>query len=206
MPHVPPALARRLDRLARRAHAFHRFAHHPLCGAYAGEVLRVGRRARACRGCASAAAGALGGALLGALLPSPPPLAFAAGLVLAAAVPILAVRPVHPAPRRRPGKLVTRALPCLVLSALATAGLGAWSAPGAAACAGALALGAVTVARYRRRGPDRAPCAGCPERALAVPCAGLRPLARREAAFGRLAGRLLRSLGPGPGRRRPGYM
>jgi hypothetical protein len=42
MSRVPESAARDLDRLAKRAHRFHRFAHHPLCAAYAGETLRVG--------------------------------------------------------------------------------------------------------------------------------------------------------------------
>jgi hypothetical protein len=66
VPHVPLPLARRIDRLARRAHAFHRFAHHPLCEPYRGEVLRVGRRGRLCKGCTFLAAGLLAGALAGA--------------------------------------------------------------------------------------------------------------------------------------------
>src|SRR3990172_5780311 len=71
--HVPPALARRLDRLARRAHAFHRFAHHPLCPAYASEVILLGRRTRLSRGCALAAAGTAAGALAAFAAPVPPP-------------------------------------------------------------------------------------------------------------------------------------
>ncbi len=40
MSRIPPAVARRVDRLALRAHAFHRWAHHPLCAWYAAEVIR----------------------------------------------------------------------------------------------------------------------------------------------------------------------
>src|SRR5947207_14201496 len=64
---VPPALARRIDRLATRAHRFHRFAHHPLCDEYAGEVIRVGRHMRLCRGCTFAIAGGLAGGVVGLL-------------------------------------------------------------------------------------------------------------------------------------------
>ncbi|HET8714991.1 MAG TPA: hypothetical protein VFM16_04150, partial [Holophagaceae bacterium] len=60
IPRTPPALRRRLDRLARRAHAFHRFAHHPLCAEYAGERLRVGK-VHLCRGCTLLGAGLLAG-------------------------------------------------------------------------------------------------------------------------------------------------
>ena len=68
MSRIPPALAHRLDRLARRAHAFHRHAHHPLCRRYRGEVVALGRRTRLCLGCTLAAAGLLLGLVLGALL------------------------------------------------------------------------------------------------------------------------------------------
>ena len=40
MTRIPPQLARRLDRLSVAAHRFHRWAHHPLCTEYEGEVLR----------------------------------------------------------------------------------------------------------------------------------------------------------------------
>ncbi|MFL5271282.1 MAG: hypothetical protein ACJ79E_04370, partial [Anaeromyxobacteraceae bacterium] len=72
---ISPALARRLDRLARQAHRFHRFAHHPLCDAYAGEVLRVPRRTVVCRGCALAAAGVVAGAAAGLFASARLPLA-----------------------------------------------------------------------------------------------------------------------------------
>src|SRR5690349_17198358 len=67
------ATARAVDRLAYRAHAFHRFAHHPLCGRYQTELIRLGRRTRICRGCALAALGGLCGVVAGLL--SPPTLA-----------------------------------------------------------------------------------------------------------------------------------
>src|SRR6478735_5996516 len=54
---LPQRTVRAIDRLARHAHAFHRFAHHPLCQRYAGELIPLGRRSRLCRGCASAALG-----------------------------------------------------------------------------------------------------------------------------------------------------
>jgi hypothetical protein len=55
----------------------------------------------------------------------------------------------------------------------------------------AVGAAALALARYRRRGPDRSACLACPERALPVTCSGLRPIARREAAFRRAAARLL---------------
>src|SRR5258706_14473890 len=54
----------KLDRLSRGAHRFHRFAHHPLCDRYAGEVVRFGR-VRLCRGCTFAVIGGLAGGVVG---------------------------------------------------------------------------------------------------------------------------------------------
>ncbi len=60
---LPQRTVRAIDRLARSAHAFHRFAHHPLCERYAGELIPLGRRARLCRGCAASALGSVMGLL-----------------------------------------------------------------------------------------------------------------------------------------------
>src|SRR3954453_9798030 len=60
---LPQRTLRAVDRLARSAHAFHRFAHHALCGRYAAELIPLGKRTRACRGCACAALGSLTGAV-----------------------------------------------------------------------------------------------------------------------------------------------
>src|SRR5258706_5788932 len=57
--------AKQLDRLSRGAHRLHRFAHHPLCERYAGEVVRIGPRVRLCRGCTYAIAGGLAGGCVG---------------------------------------------------------------------------------------------------------------------------------------------
>ncbi len=94
--HVPPELARRIDGLARAAHRFHRYAHHPLCAAYAGEVFRLGRRTRLCRGCTLVAIGAIAGALAAALLPAPGTVAMLVVTALAAPIGALAAW----APRR----------------------------------------------------------------------------------------------------------
>ena len=117
---LPPALARRVDRLARRAHAFHRFAHHPLCGRYAAEVIRIGRRTRICLGCSLTALGAVAGVALGLLRPAAPAAGLlAAGIVLVAAVPLV-VRSSTPArasgarSNARARKLLTRLLPAAV--------------------------------------------------------------------------------------------
>src|SRR3954466_7943099 len=60
---LPQRTLRAVDRLARSAHAFHRFAHHPLCERYAGELIPLGKRTRVCRGCVCAALGSFTGAL-----------------------------------------------------------------------------------------------------------------------------------------------
>jgi len=196
---VPRHLARRVDRLARRAHDFHRFAHHPLCSPYSGEVLRLGRRTRVCLGCVLATVGAALGSGLGLFLPAlPGPVLFSLGLALLLLVP-LALR--RPSPR--PGlaapfsKLVTRFLPTLVAGAIVFQSLRAPS-PGRLAAGGeaaaAVFLGALV---YRRRGPDRSPCVGCPKGPPRLDCPGFSPVARRERAFSRLAGRWIAAEVPG---------
>jgi hypothetical protein len=188
--HVTPALAQRLDRLARRAHAFHRFAHHPLCPAYASEVILLGRRTRLCRGCALAAAGTVTGALVAFAAPVPPVSGLAIALALAVPAALAAVR--RRTAGARASKLLTRAAPLALAAGLATLGMRSHSAGGAAIAAGAAAIALAATAAYRRRRPDRSPCLACPERAAPRVCSGLRRVARREAAFAKLAGRLLR--------------
>jgi hypothetical protein len=203
MSRIPPPLARRIDRLARRAHAFHRLAHHPLCQAYAPEVIAIGRRARLCRGCALAAGGAAVGLAAGLAAPAPPaPLLFAA--LAAFTVGVLAsVWP--PVPERRRSKLVSRLLPMALGGAVLSAGLAAASLAGLAAAAGVGAAVAGATLAYHRRGPDRAVCPACSERALASSCAGYRPMARRERAFQRLAGRWIEAaIASRPGSGPPG--
>ncbi len=212
MSRIPPALARRVDRLARRAHDFHRYAHHPLCSRYAAEVIRLGRRTRICLGCTLTGLGALAGAALGLAVPAAPPSALnAAGAFLVVAVPLVVRRrPAHtdPLPRLLPGKkatgtllrarkLLTRFLPA-ALGALTIAQ--AVRAPSAARlCAAAMAAAAVgwLVVRYRGRGPDRSHCDGCPEGPPSSRCSGLAPIARRERALSRLAGRWIAAAGTG---------
>ncbi|HET6414437.1 MAG TPA: hypothetical protein VFG53_20480 [Anaeromyxobacter sp.] len=196
---LPHPLARRVDRLARRAHDFHRFAHHPLCSPYSGEVLRLGRRTRVCLGCALAALGAALGSGLGLLLPAlPGPVLLCGGLALLLLVPLALRRP-SPRPRLAPPlrKLVTRFLPTLVAGAIVFQSLGAPS-PGRLAAGGeaaaAVGLGAFV---YRRRGPDRSPCVGCPMGPPRMECPGFFPVARRERAFSRLAGRWIAAEVPG---------
>lgn len=201
MSRIPRPLARRIDRLARRAHAFHRWAHHPLCARYGPEVLRIGRRARVCRGCALTALGALLGIAAGLASPAGPGAAWlAATVLLAAAVPLAIPRlpppgvaaaaelGTEPCARRTP-KLLTRFLPLAIAGGALAQALDA-PAP-ARLGAAALALGATAwgILRYRRRGPDRAPCRSCPEGPPGARCSGYVLLVRRERAMARLAGR-----------------
>jgi len=190
MSRIPPALARRIDRLARHAHRFHRFAHHPLCAAYAPELVRLGRRTRLCRGCTLASLGALAGALAGWAAPR-----LSAELLLLGPALLLGWAALALAPRggRAASKLLTRAGPLAMAGFLVVAGLraavgaepGDWSGAGSAAVTAVLvALGAW---RWRRRGPDRSPCLTCPQAPAGPRCDGLRPVARRERAFSRLA-------------------
>jgi hypothetical protein len=193
---LPPALARRVDRLARRAHAFHRWAHHPLCERYAPEVVPLGRRTRACLGCSLTAAGLLAGGGLGLSLPRAPwPWLAAAGLALVLAVPLAvpAGRPAPAAPPPRPRsrwrKLATRLAPGLLAGGLLAQGLATPTSPRLVAAALAAAALAWATLRYRRRGPDRSACLGCPEGPPGTRCPGLAPIACRERALARLAGR-----------------
>ena len=187
MTRVPRETARRIDRLASRAHRFHRWAHHPLCGAYADEVVRVGKL-RVCRGCAYAA---IGGAVGGSIA-----LVVAAGMMIAGACALVGVGILAAsiAWRRvrgvRPSKLVTRLLPAGALGFAITRGVLISIGVAALAAIAVLALFVV----YKRRGNDRAPCATCPERALPL-CSGFRPIVMRERAFQRVSLRLLREAG-----------
>ena len=191
MSRIPGRLARRLDRLAWRAHAFHRYAHHPLCSAYRRDLLAVGR-VRLCKGCTFVALGSLAGCLLGIGTPRMGlwPLAGAAGIALAwgaLAFGGAALRPL--------GKGATRFMPALGAGYVLVQGLrqGCWAGLALAAGVG-LGIGA-GVLLYRRRGPWRNPCEACPERELR-PCSGFRRQLRRERAFQRLASRFLASEPP----------
>jgi len=219
---LPPALARRIDRLARRAHAFHRWAHHPLCTYYAAEVVRVGHRTRVCLGCSLTAVGAIAGVMVGLVVPSVPGVALLGiGAVLFALVPMIVVRPstppalsvgangagveglrangFHPAWRSRARKLLTRFLPTAAAGfPVAQAALAPSPSRIAAAALAATAV-AWVILRYRRRGPDRSACDACPEGPPGSRCPGLAPIARRERALSRLAGRWIATALPIPG-------
>ncbi|HUK66306.1 MAG TPA: hypothetical protein VLV17_05715 [Anaeromyxobacteraceae bacterium] len=186
---IPPSKARRLDRLARHAHAFHRLAHHPLCDAYSTELIRLGRRTRICRGCTLVALGFVCGTLMALLV----------GVAALLAIATLFAFALFAGARRPPYvKLFTRFGPAALVPALVILGFAASSLSGVALALAAVGSGFVAVALYRRRGPDRSPCLACPERALPGICSGLRPMVRRERAFARLAGRILATVSPRP--------
>jgi hypothetical protein len=170
VPSLPRPLARRIDRLARRAHAFHRFAHHPLCESYRSEVLRIGRRLRLCKGCTLLAGGLLLGVALGGVW-RPSLLVGVAGWAVALALGLWSLR-------RRLPKLVGRLLPGAGL------GLALWAGwPAAALSLATFALGYLL---YRRRGTEHSRCDACHERDRR-PCSGFVLIARRERAFQRKA-------------------
>ena len=173
-PSIPPPLALRIDRLAWRAHAFHRYAHHPLCEVYRSEVLRVGQRFRLCKGCTFLAAGILTGVVVGAFAQLPLEWGMRAlllGLVLGTASLVL-----------RLPKILGRLIP--------GAGLGMALWAGWPCALATLLVVAVAGALYRRRGVDRSRCETCAERALS-PCSGFASIVRRERAFRRRANRWL---------------
>lgn len=179
-------LARRIDRLARRVHAPYRFAHHPLCEAYAGEIIRVWGW-RICKGCTLTLVGVCLGLVTAVLLPLAR-LAFSVkfGSLVVVAIALTLWRTPH-----RLGKGLTRMVPALL--AVVTV-VSIWqSHPKARYLIAAISAAGLFCLwhSYRRRGPWRDACLQCPELAFS-PCAGFRLQVRRERAFSRLVGRLLR--------------
>jgi hypothetical protein len=174
-PAIPRSLAWRIDQLSRRAHGFHRFAHHPLCEPYHDEVVRVGRRLRLCKGCSLFAAGLVVGMVVGVLL-RPTPGWGVLALALAMGAGVLSLR-------RRVPKLAGRFLPGV--------GLGLGLLAGWLAAAGSLIVLACMGLLYRRRGVARERCATCSEQS-ASPCSGFTRIVQRERAFQRVANRWLR--------------
>lgn len=174
-----------MERLARHAHAFHRFAHHPLCAAYAGEVLRFGN-VRMCRGCTLALLGGVAGAIAGSL-------AAAASLPLAVVVAALAGSGIclaGAALGKRVSKLVSRFLPALLLAGAAAWGASRLDPVGVGVAAVAVALAAVSVQMHSKRGPWREPCKTCAEGLVGEKvCSGFRAQLRRERAVMRLSAR-----------------
>jgi hypothetical protein len=185
-----PALVRRIDRLAKRAHAFHRFAHHPLCDNYAGELIALRGRSRVCRGCASAWVGGVIG-VSSALALRLPALALGSSCAVVLCALLLAQATPWPAGKARPAKLWTRAVPAFLLGASVATCLRTASLGHICVAAGLLFLSRIVLARYRLRGPDRSPCSVCPERHKPAPCSGFRSIVRAERAFVRRSERLL---------------
>lgn len=181
IPRTPPALRRRLDRLARKAHAFHRFAHHPLCVEYAGERVQIGR-VQICRGCALLGIGIALGLIGGELLPASRLIA-SAGLGLALGVSATAFLTRLP-------KSLGRTLPgaSLGLAFIQGLHLGPF---GWLMSVGAVLIFSAAFLFYRRRGPHRGPCDTCPDRDQRPACRGFAPILRRERAVQRLAGKLI---------------
>lgn len=183
MSRIPRATARRIDRLAWRAHLFHRWAHHPLCAAYRGEVLKVGR-VFLCKGCALVGLGVMVGSVAGALAP----LLGMGGLWVPACLGVVWGCGIAAWPAaRRAGKLATRTLPMAAAAFLVVQAARHWSLAGATLVAGVIGALVFGIRAYWKRGPWRAPCTGCPELDQR-PCSGFRRQYRREKAFGRLAG------------------
>ncbi|HTA88971.1 MAG TPA: hypothetical protein VK745_05335 [Polyangiaceae bacterium] len=172
-----------VDRLARRAHAFHRFAHHPLCERYAGELIPLGRKTRLCRGCCYAVLGTMCGTASAVLArPSFGALVFSAVLGLGLLATSLVVRP---------PKWLGRALACAAVSFAAIGGLCSGQLLARAVSLALVVVGGLFLWGYRQRGPNRGPCQTCPERLAPTVCSGLRPIVRRERAFRRVAQRLI---------------
>jgi hypothetical protein len=169
-PSIARPLARRIDRLARRAHAFHRHAHHPLCEPYRDEVIRAGKQLRLCKGCTFLAAGLLVGIVLAPVL-QPPIWLGVTGLLAALVLGPLSLRVRLP-------KLIGRGLPGLGV------GLALWA--GWPLALATLLIVAVLGLLYRRRGVDRGRCNTCHERQR-IPCSGFVLVVRRERAFQRRA-------------------
>lgn len=168
-----------MDRLARRAHAFHRYAHHPLCAEYAGERIQI-RRVHLCRGCALLGLGIALGLIGGALIPTSRLIASAA---LAVALCVSATAFLARLP-----KSLGRALPGAALGFTSVQGL-RLGPFGWGLSAGSVLLFVVAYLLYRRRGPHRGPCETCPDRDQRPACRGFVPILKRERAVQRLAGR-----------------
>lgn len=198
---------RRIGRAQRAAHAFHWFAHHPLCEEYGDDVVRFGGRMRVCKGCFMFAVGMMLGAIAGigfriseigsrtshigsrisdigssALGLSNVGLSNVGFSALGSSVLGLSALAIFAysllTPRRLP-KTLTRLLPAF---------LGTFAvilAPFLLICV------PLAILLYRRRGPNRSPCLTCPERAQATPCRGYKPIADAERAFIRLSHRII---------------
>jgi hypothetical protein len=178
--------AGRLARLSRGAHRFHRFAHHPLCDRYAGEVVRIGRRGRLCRGCTYAIAGAVIGGAAGLVVASAPVMV---PVIATATGAVMLLSTLWS--RRRVTKVSTRLIPAALFALAMTTGVSSAAPLGLAAAFAAAAIVGGLRLLYGKRGADRRPCSTCPERARS-PCSGFAPIVSRERAFQRVARGMLR--------------
>jgi hypothetical protein len=180
-----------IDRLSRAAHRFHRYAHHPLCERYAGEVVRIGRRTRLCRGCVYACVGGTVGGVIGYAIADPH---VAIGSTIVGVIALCASL------RWRLNKIITRMIPAALLALAIVAGVTSRSSVGVVAALAAVASTGGLRLLYGRRGADRSPCETCPERVL-QPCSGFAAIVSRERAFQRVAGQLLTRSNAVPSRR-----
>ncbi|WLT30816.1 hypothetical protein [Geothrix sp. PMB-07] len=149
-----------------------------------GEVIAFGR-CRLCRGCSLAALGGLLGAGGGFFFQ---PLAWpllGGGCVVAGLLGLGSLL------GWRVGKGVTRLIPAALLAFVWVQALRGPSLPALVLAGGSLLGLALGVRAYRRRGPDRAPCVGCPMGPPGFSCPGLAPIRKRERAFQRLSSRWL---------------
>lgn len=188
---IAPALARRIDRLSRQAHRPHRYAHHPLCGAYAGEIVRVGKM-KLCRGCTATAAGLAAGVVTGAALSSIATTGSpsSSGTAAFAFLSLLLISFAALAEWRR--KFLKRFLPAAVFSGVLLYAALHPALPLLVAASVTVIAAVSWSASYRRRGPDRSACRACPHR-NEVCCPGFAPIVRRERAFSRLSGRWIQA-------------
>lgn len=154
--------------------------------------MRIGKKSRVCRGCLLVALGGLVG-LTASFFVRVPPSALLASWAAGALGLGYTVTRRSPARARTP-KIISRFFPTLVIAFAFGRAVQLGPMGCAMAVASLLPLFSI-VALYRRRGPDRRPCASCAERLQAAPCRGILPIVRRERAFRRLAGQWLAGVG-----------
>jgi hypothetical protein len=191
---LAPGLAHRIDRLARRAHAFHRFAHHPLCLRYEGEVIRVGPRARMCRGCTLSLLGSAMGAVAGAFLGTPSVVVLGLAFAIALGAWSLGLAGL------RASKIATRLVPLCGMTFSLSSAVHSRSPVALGIAAAGCASTLVFLMLYAKRGPNRSPCLSCPERTAPKTCSGFQRIVRREKAVMRKTAAMIRSEGRSPDR------
>jgi hypothetical protein len=183
---ISGGVARDLDRLSRRAHRFHRFAHHPLCDRYAGERVQLGK-VRLCRGCTFAVTGGLVGGFVGLAIGASES---AAAIAMTIATALL-LGTLWSKRKLRIAKTWTRLVPAGLYALAITCGVLASTPLGIAIASASAAIVVLMRVLYGKRGADRTPCTTCPELGRA-PCSGFARIVSRELAFRRVADRRLR--------------